>query len=138
MSLNISGSMYVRISSLPAIKPRISKSWMFADLTTSRPTGAWKVNKVTGELLINPKNGEYIEERAYSDWKGKFVDKAFVDAENLSVGDYINITKGLVVAEKYKGADGKEHISHEVTIFEFTIAGVEEGTDTDTNEMEEE
>ena len=133
MSLNISGSKYVRVYD-PTIKLNYSDKVLFANLTTSRKTGNMKVEKDTGEVVLNADTGKPVQERAFSRWEGRFVGNAFEPSKGLRDGDSIDIINGWVTSEKYVGKDGKEKYRTVVTISEFQPSEVAEGEDATNRE----
>ncbi len=132
MSLNISGSKYVKVYD-PTIRLNYSDKVLFANLTTSRKTGNIKVDKSTGEAVLNAETGKPVQERAYSRWEGRFVGNAFEPSKGLRDGDSIDIVNGWITSEKYVGKDGKERYRTVVTISDFQPSEVEEGSDEATN-----
>lgn len=135
MSLNVSGSKYVRVYN-PAIRLNYSDKVVFADLVSSRKTGNVKVDKDTGEVVVNSETGKEVPERAFSRWEGKFVGNAFEPSKGLRDGTSIDIISGWVTHEPFKGADGKDHAKAVVTILEFSPSDVAEGEDIAPTEEE--
>lgn len=135
MSLNVSGSKYVRVYN-PSIRLNYSDRVVFADLVSGRKTGNAKVDKETGEVVTNPQTGREIPEKAFSRWEGVFVGNAFEPSKGLRDGTSIDIISGWATYEPYKGKDGKEHIKAVVTIAEFAPSDVAEGEDNATVEEE--
>ena len=135
MSLNVSGSKYIRVYN-PSIRLNYSDRVVFADLITGRKTGIMKVDKGTGEVIINPQTGKEVPERAYSRWEGQFVGNAFEPSKGLRDGTSIDIISGWVTYETYKGRDSKDHVKAVVTIAEFTPSDVAEGEDVSLTEEE--
>lgn len=137
MSLNISGSKYVRVYD-PTIKLNYSDKVILANLSTSHKTGNPKVDKETGEIMRHTQTGEELQERAYSRWNGRFVGNAFEAAKGLSDGDSIDIVTGWITNESFKGKDGKDrHVTY-VNIAEFTPSEIAEGDDADDANMADE
>lgn len=132
MSLDVSGSKYVRVYS-PAIKLNFSNKVVLADLVTSRKTGNPKTDKETGEVVINKETGKEVPERAYSRWEGRFVGNAFEAAKGLRSGDTIDIISGWATVELSHGKGNKTYFHAVVTIAEFAPSDVEEGDDTNVD-----
>lgn len=135
MSLNVSGSKYVRVYN-PAIRLNYSDRVVFADLVSGRKTGNVKVDKETGEVVVNPQTGKEVPERTYSRWEGQFVGNAFEASKGLRDGASIDIISGWVTYEPYKGRDKKDHIKAVVVITEFAPSDVDEGEDNTPAEEE--
>lgn len=135
MSLDVSGSKYVRVYD-PAIRLNYSDKVVFANLVTSRKTGNVKVDKSTGEVVMNPDTGKEVPERAYSRWEGRFVGNAFEPSKGLRDGTAIDIITGWVTYEPFKGRDNKDHVKAIVTISDFTPSEVAEGEDANPAEEE--
>ena len=53
MSLNVSGSKYIKVYD-PTIRLNYSDKVLWANLVSSRKTGAVKVDGETGEAVVNP------------------------------------------------------------------------------------
>lgn len=129
MSLHVSGTKYVRVYD-PEIKLKISDKILFANLVTSRKTGNSKVDKSTGEVVLNPETNKEVPERINSRWEGRFVGNAFEAAKGLRQGAAINIINGWVTNEPFDGRkDGKKHYALTVTITDFELSDIEEGED---------
>lgn len=128
MSLNVSGTKYVRVFD-PEIKLKVSDKILFANLVTSRKTGNPKVDKSTGEAVLNPETNKEVPERINSRWEGKFVGNAFEAAKGLRQGAAINIINGWATNEPFDGKDGKKHFALVVTITDFELSDIEEGED---------
>lgn len=122
MSLNISGSKYVKVYD-PSMRLDYSDKVIFANLVTSRKTGNVKLDETTGNQ---------IAERAYSRWEGRFMGNALEAAKGLRSGAVINIINGWIVCEPYKGRDGKEHYRTYANIIEFESVDVGEGVDDES------
>lgn len=135
MSLNVSGSKYVRVYN-PAIRLNYSDRVVFADLVSSRKTGNVKVDKETGEVTVNPQTGKEVRERAYSRWEGRFVGNAFEPSKGLRDGAAIDIISGWVTHEPFKGNDGRDHVKAVVTIADFSPSDVADGEDVGPVEEE--
>lgn len=67
MSLNVSGSEYIKVYD-PTIRLNYSDKVLWANLVSSRKTGAVKVDGETGEAVVNPNTGKEVQERAFSRW----------------------------------------------------------------------
>ena len=135
MSLNVSGSKYVRVYN-PSIRLNYSDRVVFADLVSGRKTGSMKVDKGTGEVVLNPQTGKEVPERVYSRWEGRFVGNAFEPSKGLRDGASIDIISGWATYEPFKGGDGKDHVKAVVTIAEFAPSDIAEGEDTAPAEEE--
>lgn len=133
MSLNISGSKYVRVYDLN-IRLNFSDKVVFANLVTSRKTGKVKKDKDTGAVIVNPRTGEEVQERAYSHWEGMFVGNAFEPSKGLRDGDSIDIISGWITDEVSVGKDGKKYVNRFVTIADFTPSEIGEGEDTNVDD----
>lgn len=128
MSLNVSGSKYVKVFD-PEIKLKYSDKVVFANLSSSRKTGNDKKDKKTGETLKDPKTGTNIVERIYSRWDARFVGNAFEAAKGLRGGENINIINGWIVNEPFTDNAGKKHFTSYITITEFELSDVADGED---------
>ena len=129
MSLNISGSKYVRVYD-PTIKLNFSDKVLLANLVSSRKTGNAKLDKETGEVVINQETGKEVAERAYSRWEGRFVGNAFEPSKGLCDGASIDIVSGWMTNEPFVGKDEKTHYKTVVFIAEFVPSDVADGEDT--------
>ena len=135
MSLDVSGSKYIRVYS-PTIKLDYSDKVVFADLVSSRKTGNLKVDKETGEVVLNPNTNEEVQERAFSRWEGRFVGNAFEPSKGLRNGVAIDIVTGWITYEPFVGKDGKERVKPVVTISDFTPSDIADGEEVSAVEEE--
>lgn len=135
MSLSVSGNKFVRVYD-PSIKLNFSDKVVFANLVTSRKTGNPKVDKETGEIVVNPATGKAVDERVYSRWEGRFVGNASEAAKGLRSGESIDIISGWITNETFVGKDNKVHAKGIVYIAEFTPSNIGEGEDADLADEE--
>lgn len=119
MSLNVSGSKYVRVYDTE-IKLQISDRIVFARLSTSRKTGNDRVNE-SGETLLD-ESGNALPERSFSSWNARFVGNSFEPSKGLAAGTSINILNGWIVNEPYKKKDGTTGYATYVTITDFELS----------------
>ena len=68
--------------------------------------------------------------RAYRNWEGRFVGKAFEMVKNLQRGAMIDVTEGWIDNEEYTGRNDKTYSHYFVTISDFILsdAGASEMT----------
>ncbi len=125
MSLNVSGSMFVRVYNTE-IKLQVSDKIVFAHLSTSRKTGKNRVDTETGEILVD-EQGNPLPERRFSSWNAKFVGNAFEPSKGIAPGEAINIINGWVTNEPFRNRDGAMVYSPVVTVTEFEVCEVAEG-----------
>lgn len=136
MSLNVSGNKYIKVYN-PNMKLNYSDRVVFADLVSSRKTGNPKVDKDSGEIIVNNETGEEVPERAYSRWEGRFVGNAFEAAKGLRDGVTIDIINGWVTYEPRRAKkNGKTYYNAVVTITEFMPSNIAEGMDANVEDYE--
>ena len=127
MSLVVSGSKFVKVYDTE-IKLQVSDKIVFAHLSSSRKTGNDRVDSETGEILMDGE-GNPLPERRFSSWNAKFVGNAFEPSKGLSSGQAINILSGWITNEPYKKKDGGTGYSVVVTIADFEVCDIVDGTD---------
>lgn len=132
MSLNISGSMYVRVYDTE-LKLQVSDKIVFARLSTSRKTGNDLMDAETGKALTG-KDGKPLPERRFSSWNARFVGNAFEPSKGLAAGQTINIVNGWIVNEPFTKKGGSTGYAQTVTITDFEVCDVIDGVDGDTGE----
>lgn len=121
MSFNIgeNSSKYVVVSNI-TMRYAFSEKVLFADLRTSHKTGNPKINKETGEPVID-ETGVPVPERTYSYWEGRFVGNAFEAAKALKNGQAINIVNGWLDKE-VRAKDGKKYTNVFAVITDFVLS----------------
>lgn len=129
MSLNVSGSKYIKVYD-PTIRLNYSDKVLWANLVSSRKTGAVKVDGETGEAVVNPNTGKEVQERAFSRWEARFIGNAFEPSKFLRDGDSIDIVTGWVTSEKFVGKDGNPHSKVIVTISDFQPSAISESEES--------
>ena len=122
MSFNVgdSNSKYVSVFD-PSIRLNFSDKVVFAVLRTRRKTGKPKVDKETGEVMLDGQ-GKEIPERKYNEWEGRFVGEAFEAAKGLKNGTSIDIISGWFDKEENEGRGGRKFVNHFVTISKFALS----------------
>lgn len=86
-----------------------SSKVVFADFAISRPTQTPKVDKRTGEVVVDD-DGNVVYERSYQKFKAKFVGEGAKKAISLTDGTFIEIITGWLEKEEYDTKSG-EHKS---------------------------
>lgn len=135
MSLNVSGSKYVRVYDTQ-LKLQVSDKILFARLSTSRKTGNDRVDKETGEIITDAE-GKPMPEHMFSSWNARFVGNAFEPGKGLAKGAAINILNGWIINEPYAKQDGSTGYASYVTITDFEVCDVAEGSDEEAGEESE-
>ena len=109
MGLNIgSNTSYVQVRNI-TMHLSFSSKVVFADLVISKPTQTPKVDKETGEVVLD-KNGDIVYMRSYQRYKAKFVGEGAKKAVSLADGTSIEILTGWLDKEEYDTKSG-EHKS---------------------------
>lgn len=135
MSLDVSGSKFVKVYDTE-MKLQVSNKIVFARLSTSRKTGNDRVDMETGEILMDGE-GNPLPERRFSPWNARFVGNAFEPSKGLAPGQSINILSGWIINEPYRKKDGSTGYSVVVTIADFEVCDIADGTDETDNEPDE-
>lgn len=135
MSLNVGdkNSKYVAVSNV-TMRYAFSEKVLFADLRTSKKTGANKFDKETGEIITDAQ-GNPVPERVYTHWEARFVGNAFEPAKALKNGQFIDVVNGWIdKEERTKG--GQTYTNVYVVITDFTLSNIENNDDDDEPPVE--
>mgnify|MGYP000953359234 CR=1 FL=1 len=137
MSLNIGTEMskYVVVNNV-TMRFAFSEKVLFADLRTSRKTGKSKVDKTSGEVMLDS-HGSPIPEREYSHWEGRFVGNALEPAKALCNGQPIDITNGWIEKEETTGKNGQKYNNVYAIITDFVLSEMSSASEQDTPAMDD-
>lgn len=128
MSLNIgcSGSRFVVVRNL-TMKLNFSDKVIFGDLVISKKTGMPKVDKETGEVIVD-KDGNPVPARTYMRFKAKFVGQAFEKAKGLAEGTAVDILQGWLEKEEYTTQKGDYRSDIYCIVSDFELSNFEESS----------